>query len=114
MNILFVCSRNRLRSPTAERVFFGTPGIHVRSAGTAKDAENPIARDDIEWADLIFVMERHHRKNILEKFRTQTKIVTLGIPDHFEFMDPDLIEILQAKITPHLERHIKHSEGHHE
>ena len=111
MNILFVCSRNRLRSPTAERVFFGTPGINVRSAGTAKDAENVIARDDIEWADLIFVMERHHRKNILEKFRTRTKIITprivvLGIPDHYEFMDSDLIEILQAKVTPYLEPYI--------
>jgi predicted protein tyrosine phosphatase len=104
MNILFVCSRNRLRSPTAESVFFATPGINVRSAGTAKDAENSIARDDIGWADLIFVMERHHRKNILEKFRTQTKIITLGIPDHYEFMDPDLIEMLQEKVTPHLER----------
>jgi predicted protein tyrosine phosphatase len=106
MNILFVCSRNRLRSPTAERTFFGTPGISVRSAGTAKDAENPIARDDIEWADLIFVMERHHRKNILEKFRTRTKIVALGIPDNYEFMDPDLIEILQEKVTPYLEPYI--------
>lgn len=87
-------------------MFFGTPGIQVRSAGTAKDAENPIARDDIEWADLIFVMERHHRKNILEKFRTQTKIITLGIPDNYDFMDPDLIEILQAKVTPYLEPYI--------
>jgi predicted protein tyrosine phosphatase len=106
MNILFICSRNRLRSPTAERTFYGTPGINVRSAGTAKDADNPIARDDIEWADLIIVMERHHRKKILEKFRTQTKIITLGIPDNFEFMDPDLIEILQEKITPYLEPYI--------
>jgi predicted protein tyrosine phosphatase len=106
MNILFVCSRNRLRSPTAERVFFDTPGINVRSAGTAKDAENVLSRDDIEWADLIMVMERHHRKNILEKFRTQTKIITLGIPDNFDFMDPDLIEILQEKVTPYLEPYI--------
>jgi predicted protein tyrosine phosphatase len=106
MNILFVCSRNRLRSPTAERTFFGTPGIQVRSAGTAKDAENVIALDDIEWADMIIVMERHHRKNILEKFRTQTKIITLGIPDHYEFMDPDLIEILHEKVTPYLEPYI--------
>jgi predicted protein tyrosine phosphatase len=106
MNILFVCSRNRLRSPTAERVFFDTSGINVRSAGTAKDAENVLSRDDIEWADLIIVMERHHRKNILEKFRTQTKIITLGIPDNYEFMDPDLIEVLRTKVTPYLEPYI--------
>jgi len=69
-------------------------------------AENVIARDEIEWADLIFVMERHHRKNILEKFRTQTKIITLGIPDNYEFMDPDFIQILQVKVTPYLEPYI--------
>ena len=69
-------------------------------------AEKVIARDEIEWADLIFVMERHHRKNILEKFRTQTKIITLGIPDNYEFMDPDFIQILQVKVTPYLEQYI--------
>ena len=106
MNILFVCSRNRLRSPTAECIFFDTSGINVRSAGTAKDAEIPISRDDVNWADLIVVMERHHRKSILEKFRTQTKIVTLGISDNFEFMDPNLIEVLQEKVTPYLEPYI--------
>lgn len=56
-NILFVCSQNRLRSPTAERVFYGLSGIEVRSAGTERDAENVISRDDLEWADMIFVME---------------------------------------------------------
>ena len=104
MNILFVCSRNRLRSPTAERIFFDTPGLNVRSAGTAKDAENVIARDDVQWADVIFVMERHHRKNILEKFRTQSKIVTLGIPDEYEFMQPELIQLLEEKMEAHLNR----------
>ena len=60
----------------------------------------------MNWADLIVVMERHHRKSILEKFRTQTKIVTLGISDNYEFMDPDLIEVLQEKVTPYLEPYI--------
>jgi predicted protein tyrosine phosphatase len=57
-NYLFVCSQNRLRSPTAEHIFTGHSGIEVSSAGTNNDAENPLTPELIEWADTIFVMER--------------------------------------------------------
>jgi len=32
-NLLFLCSRNRLRSPTAEPVFADRPGVETASAG---------------------------------------------------------------------------------
>ena len=107
INVLFVCARNKLRSPTAERVFYGISGIHVRSAGTARDAENPILQDDIEFADLIFVMEKCHAKvlkTMFGKLLESKRIITLGITDDFEFMDEKLIEILKAKVTPYLEK----------
>jgi predicted protein tyrosine phosphatase len=106
---LFVCARNKLRSPTAETVFFGTPGINVRSAGTARDAENPIMQDDIEWAEVIFVMEQRHAKalkTMFGKLLEIKRIINLRIPDDFEFMDAKLIEMLQAKVTPYLEPHM--------
>jgi hypothetical protein len=31
-NLLFLCARNHLRSPTAERVFAGRPGVETASA----------------------------------------------------------------------------------
>ena len=34
-NLLFLCSRNRLRSPTAEQVFAAWPGVETASAGLA-------------------------------------------------------------------------------
>ena len=86
-------------------VFFGTPGISVRSAGTARDAENPIMQDDIEWAEVIFVMEQRHAKalkTMFGKLLEIKRIINLRIPDDFEFMDAKLIEILQAKVTPYL------------
>jgi predicted protein tyrosine phosphatase len=109
INALFVCARNKLRSPTAEAVFFGTSGIEVRSAGTARDAENPISRDDLEWAETIFVMEKRHAKalkTMFGKWLDLKRIINLRIPDDFEFMDAKLIEILQAKVTPYLEPHV--------
>jgi predicted protein tyrosine phosphatase len=109
INALFVCARNKLRSPTAESVFFGTPGIDVRSAGTAKDAENPISRDDVEWAEIIFVMEKRHAKALKSMFGKLLEVkrtIVLGIPDDFEFMNARLIEILQAKVTPYLEPYV--------
>ena len=57
-NLLFLCARNRLRSPTAERVFASRPGVETASAGLAPDAEEPVTPDHLAWADIVFVMER--------------------------------------------------------
>jgi len=66
---LFVCSQNRLRSPTAEQIFADWPGLSVSSAGTNHDAENPLTAEWVEWAETIFVMERAHLNKVRSKFR---------------------------------------------
>lgn len=98
-NLLFVCSRNRKRSPTAEVVFRDWPGVKTLSAGTAPDAETPLDVDLIEWADIVFAMEGRHRKALQSRFGTRLrdkKLVCLQIPDDFEFMDPVLVERLKG------------------
>jgi predicted protein tyrosine phosphatase len=102
MNLLFVCSECRLRSPTAERVFADYPGMSAIAAGTNNDASTPISGDLIQWADIIFVMEQSHRKKIASKFREQLRdkrLIVLGIPDNYEFMDPELVELLKARVA---------------
>ena len=103
--LLFVCSQNLLRSPTAERIFTGREGLEVRSAGTSDDATHPLTEDLVEWADMIVVMERHHRNRLLRKFGScarAKRIVVLEIPDEYEFMDETLIQLLKAKMARHL------------
>ncbi|MGJ4789503.1 low molecular weight protein tyrosine phosphatase family protein [Leptospira koniambonensis] len=100
---LFVCSMNRLRSPTAETIFNTIDGIDVRSAGTDKNAENPISADEIEWADCIIAMENRQRNLLLKKFKSllrNKRLIVLGIPDDYEYMDPELISILKVKMYP--------------
>ena len=104
-NILFVCSQNKLRSPTAEQVFADWPGVETSSAGTNNDAENPLSRELVEWADIIFVMERAHRAKLQSRYRAAlngTRLVCLDIPDDYQFMDPRLVELLKAKVPRHL------------
>ena len=104
-NVLFVCSQNRLRSPTAEQIFSDHSAIEVASAGTNHDAENPLTSELVQWADVIFVMERAHRNKLQHKFRADLKsarIICLSIPDEYEFMDEGLIRLLKAKVNPHL------------
>ena len=101
--VLFVCSQNRLRSPTAERVFSGRPGFEVASAGLNNDAETPVSSELVEWADVIFVMEKTHRDKLSEKFRPHLKnkrVICLDIPDQFDFMDPVLVRLLEARVGP--------------
>lgn len=102
--ILFVCSQNRLRSPTAEAIFSEYPQLEALSAGTNHDAETPLSGDLIEWADVIVAMEKTHKTKISKKFRPQLankRIVVLGIPDNYDYMQPELIKILKAKL-PHV------------
>jgi predicted protein tyrosine phosphatase len=102
---LFLCSRNRLRSPTAEAIFSGDPGLEVISAGINPDADNRVSADEVEWADVIFVMEANHRRKLNKMFRSilqGKRIVVLGIPDDFAYMDPNLVAILRGRVPQHL------------
>ncbi len=101
MNLLFVCTENRLRSPTAEAVFSEYPGIQAIGAGTNLDAETPVSGDLVEWADVILVMEKSHRSKISKKYKELLKgkrLVCLDIPDHYECMQPELVKLLEAKV----------------
>lgn len=100
-NYLFVCSQNRLRSPTAEHIFSDVPGISTLSAGTNRDADEPLTDELVEWADFIFVMESPHRRKVQQKHRRSLKgkrIIVLDIPDDYNFMDPHLVRLLEAKM----------------
>lgn len=104
-NVLFVCSQNRLRSPTAEHVFADWPGIETCSAGLNHDAENPVSPELLQWADIVFVMERAHRSKLSSKFKAHlrsARVICLEVPDEYEFMDPDLVRLLKAKVPRHL------------
>lgn len=103
--LLFICGKNRLRSPTAENVFSKYENLEVRSAGLDNDAEYKIGAEDIEWADIIFLMEDSHKHKLghkFGKFLKKSKIVVLGIPDNYKYMEEKLIDLLIKKVNPYL------------
>ena len=105
MNLLFVCSENRLRSPTGEGVFSKYQGVNAIGCGTNSNAATPISGDLIEWADIIFVMERSHRNKVSKKFKELLKgkrLICLDIPDEYERMDPVLIRWLENRVLRHI------------
>ncbi len=100
--LLFVCSENRLRSPTAEAVFSEYSEVEAIGAGTNSDAETPVSGDLIEWADIILVMEKSHRNKVSKKYKELLKnkrLVVLDIPDNYECMQPELIQSLKTKVS---------------
>jgi predicted protein tyrosine phosphatase len=104
VNVLFVCSRNQWRSPTAERVFKRHPLMATRSAGTSPNARRTIREDDLRWADVVMVMEHKHRDRIAAAFPRLAEhllIHVLDIPDDYREMDPELVELLEV-IVPNL------------
>ena len=105
MNILFVCSRNKWRSPTAESIYKGRQDHQVKSAGTEPSAKIRVSARDILWADLIFAMEKKHKQRLLDKFPNETehkKIIILDIEDEYTYMDKELIEMIKLSVDAYL------------
>ena len=106
VKLLFICSQNQWRSPTAEKLFQGVPGYSARSAGTENGARIKVTECHIGWADLIFVMERRHAERLKSKFSEALagkKIICLDIPDHLTYMHPELIELLKDRLSEYVE-----------
>ncbi len=107
VKLLFVCSRNRWRSPTAEAVANRIDGCHARSAGTEPSARVRVSEKLIGWADWIFCMEKRHVGRLRERFAPPLldgkRLVCLDIPDDYEFMDPELVALLEAAWSEYLE-----------
>jgi predicted protein tyrosine phosphatase len=102
-NLLFICSRNQWRSPTAEEIWRKHSGVNTRSAGTSPKAKKTVSSADIRWADIIFVMEKKHKNRLLAEFTRMLDhkfIHVLDIPDEYQYMDSDLIEELEARVSP--------------
>lgn len=102
--ILFVCSRNRRRSLTAETIFADVPAWQVRSAGTEPGARIKVTAGHLGWADVIVVMEKRHKERLRQKHAEALAgktWVCLFIEDDYEYMDAKLIEVLREKMAIH-------------
>ena len=105
MNILFVCSRNIWRSPTAVAIYKDRQGHEFRSAGTEPSAKVRVSAKSILWADMIFVMEKKHKLRLLYKFPNEIankNMVILDIEDEYKFMDEELIGMIRISVDPYL------------
>jgi predicted protein tyrosine phosphatase len=101
--VLFLCSRHRLRSPTAAEVFRGWPQLEVDSAGLADDAETRLSSDQLDWAELIVVMEASHKRRLQQRHAARLhgkRVICLDIPDRYDYMQPELVELLLKKAGP--------------
>jgi len=111
MNLLFVCSRNQWRSPTAERLVRSWGGdFAARSAGTSPEARVRVTEKSLAWADLVFVMEKRHREMLRERYGAaarEVEIVVLDIPDEWEADDPELVAMLDGRIREELARRVE-------
>ncbi len=98
--LLFVCSRNKRRSLTAEMIFKNHDDFAVKSCGTSPSSRVKITEKLINWANVILVMEKRHKVIINQQFGSilnNKTIKTLDIPDDFELMDEALIELLKDR-----------------
>ena len=103
MNLLFLCSRNQWRSPTAEAIYQNDPRVEVRSAGVSAAARRKVTEKLLLWADLVLVMEHGHKRRVREQFPAAAdglRIGVLDIPDDYRFMDAELIALIRDRVEP--------------
>jgi predicted protein tyrosine phosphatase len=102
LKVLFVCSRNQWRSPTGEQLWRRHPAVEARSAGTSPGARHPVSLRDIDWADVILVMEDKHKARLVAAFRdamAHKRVHVLDIPDDYRYMAPELVELLGEPVA---------------
>lgn len=83
----------------------GVPGCEARSAGTQPGARIVVTEGHIGWADFVFVMEKSHLAKLRARFPEAMdgkRVVALHIPDDYEFMQPELLDELRARLAPYL------------
>ena len=103
MRVLFLCSRNQWRSPTAEAVYQNHPRVEVRSAGVSTAARRRVTEKLLLWADLVLVMEHEHKQRLREQFPDlfrDLRVEVLDIPDDYSFMDPELVALIRQRVEP--------------
>jgi predicted protein tyrosine phosphatase len=104
--LLFICSHNLQRSPTAERLYDGMPGYEARSAGTAAEAKTKLTAELLEWADIVFVMEQKHIEKLRAGFKASLRgrrLICLDIPDKYGYMSRDLIRLLRERLAMYID-----------
>jgi predicted protein tyrosine phosphatase/GNAT superfamily N-acetyltransferase len=107
LNALFLCSRNQWRSPTAEHIWRDSSSVNVRARGLSPKARRVVVDADVSWADVIFVMERRHKALLLSRFGAlvdRERVHVLDIPDEYPYLDPELVDLLEARAGLVLER----------
>ncbi len=103
--VLFVCTHNQVRSPTAEQIYRGRPDLEVRSAGIAEHATVPLTQELFDWADQVFVFSKRQRRIIQARYGASYAgkvVVCLRMADRFEYKSPELIVKLTGKLSPYL------------
>mgnify|MGYP003577356118 FL=1 len=100
-NILVVCGRNKKRSRTAEHLFKNDSRFAIRSAGLSPKSDRKLTEQDLAWADLVYVMENDQRSKIQDLYRHMElpPVEVLHIEDDYEFMDDELVQLLQDRIN---------------
>jgi protein-tyrosine phosphatase len=104
--ILFVCTANVDRSPTAEDLYRFDPRYEVRSAGLAAYATRALDLDLVNWADRVFVMSERcdrHRSLFAVRFPGFDRpLIDLDVEDRWSRGDPELVKLLRKRLGPHL------------
>lgn len=105
VNLLFICSQNKRRSLTAEKIFQGLDGYSVHSAGSEHNSRVKVTPGILGWADLVFCMEKKHVRRIREKYGdilAGKQIICLNISDDYAFMDEELIGLLESYVYDYI------------
>ncbi len=108
IKVLFVCGRNKRRSPTAERVFRSDRRMIVRAVGLGETSPRRVKEADVAWADLVLPMERKNAIRLKVMFPgidPFPEVEILDIHDDYTFMDKKLVEMLKETVDAALERY---------
>jgi len=99
--VLCVCSAGLLRSPTVAWILSNDPfNFNTRAVGSAPSfALTPIDEVFLKWADVVVFVSPENANEVESRFDLSKKqVLTLNLPDVFQFRDPRLVEIATEQL----------------
>lgn len=108
-NVLVVCGRNKRRSRTAEYMFKNDQRFNIRSVGLSPRSLREIKAKDVEWSNIILVMDDEQSSQLKSQYKSNDipVVEVLGIEDTYEYLNLELQEILRREINTSLAQHFE-------
>jgi predicted protein tyrosine phosphatase len=106
-HILFVFHHDRLHAPTPDTLLELPRQLEIRTAGVIEGAPQSLPVAELEWSEIIVVLERRIRALVHKRCKAlglERRVICLYLPEHIDVDDPTYAAAFRSRMQFYLQR----------